>query len=144
MASVRVCFMCKSEGKQCSNCLHDAEMREDDDSPCGGSANARSKSPLVNSAERIKKFQKVETFSLTPLGALPPFPYPSEGHGTSGSQGNVGPIATVVPSTGGISTGITPATPKFTTDDIMEKLTNIMGQMSTKQDLTNAVGPLTK
>ena len=31
-----------------------------------------------------------------------------------------------------------------TTDDIMEKLANIMGQMSTKDDLINAVGPLTK
>ena len=83
-------------------------------------------------------------FSLTPFAAVPSFPYPREGHGTSGSLGNVGPIATVVPPTGGISTGIAPTTPKFTTDDIMEKLANIMGQMSTKDDLTNAVGPLTK
>ena len=43
-----------------------------------GGAKVRSKSPLVNSAERQSKIPKGDTHSHAPLGTLPPFPIVSD------------------------------------------------------------------
>ena len=75
--STRQCGMCLSLGKQCENCENDALHRDAVDADMestadnGGGAKARSKSPLVNSAERNSKWAKVD--DTIPLARIPYF-----------------------------------------------------------------------
>ena len=65
----------------------DADLDEDKSAARpGGGSTARSKSPLVNSAERIHKSHRVDT--MTPLPSLPSFPpiISEEGKGDEGGK----------------------------------------------------------
>ena len=72
----RRCGMCQSLGTACENCVAEAEFNQGDagDMEDGGRGRIRSKSPLLNSAERPGKALRVNI--STPLAEcplLPPF-----------------------------------------------------------------------
>ena len=94
----RVCGLCESLGKQCENCENDALHRDAEEPSADADmesvvakeavVKARSKSPLVNSAERNSKWAKVD--SSEPLAPVPSFPSIISGEKCKGEKGKEG------------------------------------------------------
>ena len=113
-------------GGSCTKC--DSSMETQD----GKAKHSRAKSPMVSSAnssptDRPGKHQKVEEMPLST---------PVDISGDAGSSTRL-PVVPLFPKA-------VQELPKNSNDDIMEKLTNMMAVMSTKEDLSTIVEPLTK
>ena len=121
----RSCGLCQSQGSMCHNCEAEKAMDADlDESQDGVGATARSKSPMVESPSR-----KVQRMSIGTPG-----PYTQQGNGGAGSASSDSVNTTLFGSE-----HVKEVVPKFSNDDIMAKLTNMMNTLSTKDDVKSAI-----